>query len=70
MAEKNELWPGARCSGSLFFVEWKLQDFDFNGICTGGVSMEGAKLGHEMEELVQNETGCEILSRLQGALHI
>lgn len=29
--------------------------------------MEGAKLGHEMEELVQNKTGCKILSQPSGS---
>lgn len=38
----------------------------FNGIWNVD-SMEGAKSGHEMEELVQNKTGCKILSQPSGS---
>lgn len=31
--------------------------------------MEEAKLGHEREELVHNETGCMTLSRPAGSKH-
>lgn len=31
--------------------------------------MEEAKLGHEREELVHNETGCKMLSQPAGSTH-
>lgn len=47
-------------------MEWKLCNIEFNGICNGE-SVEGAELGHEMEELVQNKTGCKILGQPSGS---
>lgn len=50
----------------FFFCEVEAHDIEFNGICNGE-SVEGAKLGHEMEELVQNKTGCKILGQPAGS---
>ncbi len=48
------------------FVKLKLGDIEFSGICDEE-PVDAAKLGHEMEELVQKKTGWEILGQCSGS---
>lgn len=50
----------------FFLREVGAHDIEFNGICNWE-SVEGAKLGHEIEERVQNKTGCKILGQPAGS---